>query len=331
MKRDRPRLPSSEEILGIPRMSPMLAGTGRAPFDGDDWLFEVKWDGYRCLAYVTSTGLYLDSRNGRPLLPQFPGLSTVRAALRADQALFDGEIVAVKGGRVDFSHLRKSPSSVLLVVFDLLWLDGKPLLEKPLHERKEMLKGTMAWGQPAVLSEAVEGEGKALFTWARERDMEGIMAKRKDSLYYPGQRSDEWLKIKNLHEAVFWVVGYMPSPGRPLGSLVVAQPAESGYAIVGRVSSGLNREYEQALLQTLRPLENPRPPGDLRNLPPRAELRQILWVTPYYGVEVAYTEMTPDGHLRHPVFKEVVAPDGQRARGEEGRPAHPPGQGLLAL
>jgi DNA ligase-1 len=287
----------------------MLARTAPLPFDGDDWLFEVKWDGYRCLAYLTAEGTYLDSRNGKPLLHQFPGLLSVRDALRADQALLDGEIVALKDGRVDFSYLRAGPSRALFVAFDLLWLDGKSLLDVPLEKRKEVLKGAMEWGESALLSETVEREGKALFSWARERDLEGVMAKRKGSLYYPGERSGDWLKIKNLHEGTFWVVGYMPSPGRVLGSLVVARRAAGGYEIVGRVSSGLNRDYEKALIDALQPLEGSRPPKGLGNLPPRPELRRIRWVAPYYGVEVAYTEMTADGHLRHPVFKEVTTPD----------------------
>ena len=288
----------------------MLASTAPAPFSGEDWLFELKWDGYRCLAYLTSEGAYLDSRNGKPLLPQFPSLASIRDGMKCREALLDGEIVAMKAGRVDFSHLRRGASPVLFVAFDLLWLDGKPLLETPLHQRKAQLSGCVSWGGAVLLSETVEAEGEALFRWAREKDLEGIMAKRRDSIYLPGQRTKDWLKVKNLHEGAFWVVGYLPSPGRRLGSLVVAEKVPEGFRLVGRVSSGLNRDYEAELLAALRPLD----PKDTTAqafaraspLPSRSETKRVTWVEPFFGVEVDYTEMTADGHLRHPVFKEVV-------------------------
>lgn len=313
----------------------MLAGVAPAAFDGDDWIFELKWDGYRCLAYLSSGGIYLDSRNHKPLLPQFPALSALGSALLASEALVDGEIVAMKAGRPDFSLLRTGPKSVLFAAFDLLYLDGRSLLGEPVELRKLALKTALRWGGVAVLSETVECEGKALFSWAKDRKMEGIMAKRKGSVYLPGERTKDWLKIKNLREGTFWVVGYVPSPGRLMGSLVVAeavaapvvagQGAGSGVKsgpeagdmsgrlrVVGRVSSGLDRGHEGALLEALEPCgpgENlSRPPAGLAGLPPRSELRQIRWVKPFFGVEIDYTEMTPDGHLRHPVFKEVVFP-----------------------
>lgn len=287
----------------------MLASVAPGPFDGDDWLFELKWDGYRCLAYLATGQVYLDSRNAKPLLPQFPVLSSMAAALRAKDALLDGEIVAMKGGRVDFSYLRTSPSSVLYACFDLLWLDGEPMLEVPLDQRKRELKKCMAWGESAIYSETVEGQGKTLFSFAKSQDLEGVMGKRRDSLYFPGERTTDWLKVKNLHQGVFWVVGYMPSPGRIMGSAVVAVKEGDGYRIVGRVSSGLNGEYEKLLLGKVRPLDVSRPPAGLTGLPPRPELRQVRWVEPFYGLEIDYIEVTPDGHLRHPVLKEVVTPD----------------------
>ncbi len=305
--------PLRARVLGMPKIAPMLAGVARGPFGAPGWLFEVKWDGYRCLAYIASGGIYLDSRNGKPLLPKFPALSSVQSALKADQALLDGEIVAFRGGRADFSYLRRGPRSVMLVVFDILWLDGESLMGTPLKERRRMLREALAWdgGHPLALSEVVEGRGKDLYDWACQRDLEGIMAKKADSLYFPGRRSDDWLKIKNVREGKFWVVGYAPSPGRALGSLVLAQREGGAYAIVGRVSSGLDSEHERRLLGILEPLPGSKPPDDIKSLPPKSEVRQVRWVVPFYGVEVSYTEMTPDGRLRHPVFKEVTGPDAQ--------------------
>ena len=289
-------------------MSPMLAGRAEAPFDAEGWLFEVKWDGYRCLAYISSQGIYLDSRNGKPLLPKFPELEPIRNAVKASEALLDGEVVAFRAGKVDFSYLRSGASGVALAVFDLLWLDGKPLLEVPLLERRERLRDVVVWGgeQPLFLSEAVEGQGKALYEWACRRGLEGIMAKRADSPYLPGRRSDCWLKIKNLREGRFWVVGFAPSPGRRLGSLVLAQKEGEAYRIVGRVSSGLDVDCERRLLAALCPLAVPAPPDSVEGLPTKRETRLIQWVKPFFGVLVSYTEMTPYGRLRHPVLREVL-------------------------
>lgn len=295
----------------MPRMSPMLAGRAEAPFDAEGWIFEVKWDGYRCLSYISCRGIYLDSRNGRPLLPKFPSLASIREALRAEEALLDGEVVAFREGRADFSYLRSGASAVVLAVFDLLWLDGEPLLEIPLRERRERLRQVLAWGEgrPVFLSEAVEGRGQALYEWACGRGLEGVMAKKADSPYYPGKRSDNWLKIKNLREGRFWVVGYAPSPGRRIGSLMLAEREGATYRIVGRVASGLDGDLERRLLASLQPLDGPAPPANVEGLPSKAQARLLQWVKPFFGVEVSYTEMTSDGRLRHPVLREVLSPD----------------------
>ena len=301
---------AKDTILGIPRLRPMLASTSKEPFDGSDRLFEVKWDGYRCLAYLRGGDVYLDSRNGKPLLSRFQSLSGMKEYLNCTSALLDGEIVAVDGGRVDFSYLRTNPRSVTFVAFDILHLDGRLLVDRPLAERKELLRGAMKWGGPVALSEFVEGQGKAMFEWAREQDLEGIMAKRKDSPYIPGMRTDNWLKVKNTHEGRFWVLGYLASPGRTIGSLVVAEKVEDGYAVLGRVSSGLNRQYEDTLLSELEHVSYEEllgTAGILYGAPSKRELQKVKWVKPYFGVQVDFTELTPDRKLRHPVFRDIVS------------------------
>jgi len=307
-RRPRPH----ETILGMPRLSPMLASPFGEPFDDDDWLFEVKWDGYRALAYVSGDEVYLDSRNKKPLLPKFPSLKEISRAVKKGPVILDGEIIAVRGGRVDFSYLRSDPKSVSFVVFDILFLGNRLLTGCTLIERKYELSRVVREEDPVVISQTVEGSGKALFEWVRSRDMEGIVAKRKDSVYRAGEESRDWLKVKNAREGCFWVLGYARSPGRLLGSLVVAEKGEDGFAIVGRVSSGLSRDYEMRLLETLRPLsleELLSSAGPVQNLPPRRERQGVQWVRPYFGVEVAFTEMTPDGRLRHPVFRGLAGED----------------------
>jgi DNA ligase D-like protein (predicted ligase) len=294
-------------ILGIPRVKPMLATVAKEPFDDDAWTFEIKLDGYRCLAYVTKDECYLDSRNGKPLLPRFPRLSAMSAGLRASSALLDGEIVAVKDGKVDFSYLRTEPAAVSFVAFDLLHLDGRDLLTTPLKRRVALLRDVYSWDHLVTLSQSTVGQGKALFGFAKDRDLEGIIAKDLDSLYFPGARTKDWLKIKNTKEDCFLVVGFLPSSGRRLGSLLIAKENDGYLEVVGRVGSGLNHQHEKALLRVLRAVDAPAQTIAASAGLTRSESRCCQWVEPFYGVEVSYTEITPDGRLRHPVFRGLVS------------------------
>jgi len=304
---------SKANILGMPQIDPMLPFTAKEPFNDGKWLFEVKWDGYRCLAYLTNEKVYLRSRNAKPLLPQFPVLSVLKSSLksrRLKRAILDGEIVAFRGGKVDFSYLRTHPRTVVFVAFDLIYLDNRDLLDVPLYRRRKLLEESFDWGKNLLYySKAVEGSGATMFSWIREHQLEGMMAKRIDSLYFPGKRTKDWLKIRNIRESEFWVVGFTPAVGRLLGSLVLAVREKDGYKIVGKVSSGINEQVERTLLSLLgSPIRKPdfKVTGRLT----KTEVGRILWVRPYFGVTVQYTEMTPDGKLRHPVFREVTKLDG---------------------
>lgn len=308
----RRRLLLEDQIFGMPRLRPMLASPFGEPFDDAEWLFEVKWDGYRALAYVSGDDVYLDSRNRKPLLPQFPNLRDITRAVRAGQVVLDGEIVAMREGRVDFSYLRTGPPSVTFVVFDILFLDGRLLTGRTLVERKEELLRVVRQEGSVAVSQVVDGCGRALFDWVKAKDMEGIVAKRKAGVYRVGEESRDWLKVKNLREGRFWVLGYARSPGRTLGSLVVAEKTDGGFLVVGRVSSGLNRDYERELLEVLEDLsfeDLVSREGVVYNAPSRKGMQEIRWVRPYFGVEVSFTEMTPDKKLRHPVFRGLVGGD----------------------
>lgn len=305
------RLPCEvESIFGIPRLSPMLASPGEAPFSDDSWSFEIKWDGYRCLAYLSEDGCYLDSRNRKPLLPKFPKLTEMHLGLSAPRVLLDGEIVAFRDGKVDFSYLRTEPNHVVFVAFDLLYLDERLLVDEPLSQRQALLEGVYSWSKTVSRSQTVAGQGEVLYEWVRERGMEGMVGKRNDSVYVPGKRSRDWIKVRNVQEGRFWVVGYMPGAGRKVGSLVVAGETDGRLSIVGRVSSGLNRRYEKWFQEKLEPIDasavedggNGRGAGSGSD-----QMKKIRWVKPFYGVQVHYTEMTPDGRLRHPVLREVLA------------------------
>lgn len=298
-------------------MKPMLACPGHEPFDDPAWCFEVKWDGYRCLAYLDRDNAHLLSRNGKPLLSVFPHLVDLRLALKTRRAIVDGEIVAFRDGKVSFSDLRQNPGSALFVAFDLLWVGDRLITGLPLGERKELLEKSLEPTALLSISETVAERGKAVFRSVVRLGLEGMMAKRMDSPYVPGERSCHWLKIKHSKEDNFWVLGYAASPGRRAGSILVAgrgsKPRDESpktgvsWDIVGRVSSGLDRTAEEELLKRVRPL----PESHLRAFQKMQScekalkdlLRGIIPVVPFYGVRVSYTEVTPDGRLRHPVFK----------------------------
>lgn len=329
----------------MPDIAPMLAHKWPEPFDGQDWLFELKWDGYRCLMYIGSSQLLLRSRNGNPLNHRFPQLESVTKAVKRDfrNLIVDGEIVVFKGGKPDFASLKTNPGRAVYIAFDLLYLNDQALLEVPLVDRRYELFRAFAWNHLIYFSEALEAQGRTLFELVRSRDLEGMVAKRKYSLYFPGKQTHDWLKIKNFKEIALWVVGYFPSPGRKIGSLLVARevsesagavpggppahaqqdtgtvhdsvhevvfrqsvkPKPRRLVLMGRVSTGLDQETEDALEAAFSP-PAPHPLAQVEGKLSKQEQRDVRWVKPFFGVRVQYTEITPEGRLRHPVLKEVV-------------------------
>ena len=286
----------------MPRLKPMLAGTAPAIFNDEGWLFEIKWDGYRCLSYINNGSVYLDSRNQKPLLPRFPVLKTIQSSIKAHSVLLDGEIVAFCEGRVDFSYLRKQPGQVSLAVFDILFLNGRSMLEVPMKERKDILSQVVMEGGALFISETVEENGTALFDIVKSRNMEGVMAKRLDSWYRPGVRSREWLKIKNERNGILdcrirtW-------DWKAPGFFVDSSKVEGFLKVVGRVSSGIDKNWETRLKQLLgEPMEQP---SSSVCFGKRLKTGKITWVKPI-GALVRYTERTSDGGLRHPVFSGLL-------------------------
>ena len=188
---------------------PMLARVAQQPFSGKDWLFEIKWDGFRAIAYVNQT-LSLRSRNQKELKYNFPELQELTQP--TGNVVLDGEIVVVKEGKPDFQallergqatspveiELQAKRSPVVYVVFDILEKDGVSLVDLPLTERKEILKKSVKEGKHVLLSDFVEEKGEAYYRVALEKGLEGVMAKKKDSVYEQGVRSGSWLKIKKL-------------------------------------------------------------------------------------------------------------------------------------
>jgi bifunctional non-homologous end joining protein LigD len=339
---------------------PMLARLAKLPAEDGGWAYEIKWDGVRALAYCQPGRLRLESRNLNDVTAQYPELRALTRALGAHDAVLDGELVAFdEAGRPDFGRLQQrmhqSSESVIrrrmkshpvtYVIFDLLHLDGRSLMDEPYTERRRLLEGLELngahWQTPAY---AVEN-GEGLLAAGAEKGIEGLVVKRLDSRYEPGKRGGSWLKVKNTSRQELVIGGWLPGEGRrrqQLGALLVGfndvgPDGEWSLRYAGRVGTGFTEADLAGLMARLRPLEQDSSPFTGRQPP-----RSAVFVRPELVAEVEFTEWTTQRMLRHPSFKglrddkaaeEVVAerpeqalPPGAQVDGaaqEEGQGARP--------
>ncbi len=300
---------------------PMLAESIEQPFDGADWLFEIKWDGYRAIAFIENGKVRLVSRNQNELTARYPELRDMPQFVKAKNAILDGEVVALdEQGRASFSLMQqrtgfrpggkraaaKSDVPVLYYAFDLLYLDGEDWRKMPVEERKRKLAWLVVPGDALRFSDHYEEHGKALFEIARNKELEGIVAKRRGS-YYEERRSGEWLKIKIRHRLEAVVGGFTQPEGSRthFGSLVLGLYDKPGRLIhVGQAGSGFNQKSLAELWKTLQKLETKKNPfyGEVE------ALRKVTWVQPKLVAEIEYSEWTGGTNsgsgpkLRAPVF-----------------------------
>lgn len=299
----------------------MLAEPAPEPFDSDEHLFEPKWDGYRCLAFLDRDafprrGMMLQSRRGADLTARFPELAAL-GARPWRRTILDGELLALRGGRADFYGLARRlglpdaagaapPEAVVLVVFDMLMERGEELVRLPLVERRARLERCLreAGAAGLALSPAVAGCGRALYRLALAHGLEGVVAKRASSPYLPGRRSPDWLKVRRRQELDCVIGGVAPGAVAGFGSFLVGAYADPGarrrgepLRYLGHVGSGLGAAEVARVLARLRP----------RATPPFAEVprerAQALWVEPELVCRVEFQEITPAGRLRHPVYR----------------------------
>ncbi|HEY3962221.1 MAG TPA: DNA ligase D [Gaiellaceae bacterium] len=288
------------------RYRPMLATLAERIPPGDDWTFEVKFDGFRALAYVRGGDCELLSRNDNSLNMRFPQVATsIVKAVKSPNAVLDGEITRVaEDGRSSFSELQQGTGPLVFFAFDLVELDGESLVELPLEQRKEKLRTLLDGCVKAVqFSESFE-DGAALFEVARERRLEGVIAKKKASTYKQ-RRSSDWLKIKTEHNDEFIVVGYTRGAGRragTFGSLVLAVNDGGELRYVGNVGTGFGDAEIRKLLQLLKPLHRESPPFEAVPKMPKVRKGDVQWVEPKLVVQVRYGEWTHERHLRHPAY-----------------------------
>jgi DNA ligase D-like protein (predicted ligase)/DNA ligase D-like protein (predicted 3'-phosphoesterase) len=293
------------------RYKPMLAQHIEKPFNSEDWMFEVKWDGIRAISYVNG-GLSIRSRNDKELKYNFPELEEL-TKLTSD-AVIDGEIIVMKEGKADFQALAErsktasienvkylsKTSPATYIVFDILEKDGNPLVQLPLIERKRLLKEYVHEGSYVVLSAYVETEGEVYYRAALAKGMEGIMAKKKDGQYEPGARSANWLKIKPILTCDCVIFGYTIGKGArepTFGALILGLFGKTGPVYVGKVGTGFSQENLESMLKTFEPLQ-----AKDKTLEEVDAQEEIVWLKPETVCQVAYQNFTKDGRLRMPRF-----------------------------
>jgi bifunctional non-homologous end joining protein LigD len=294
----------------------MLATLVDKPFDEEGWMYEIKWDGYRAIAYLNKGAVEIQSRNTKSFNEKF---YPVYNALRRWKinAVLDGEIiVADDKGISSFGDLQnwrsEADGKLMYYLFDVLWLDGEDLTQLPLVKRREILKSIAPSIDNIRISESFNTGAAEFFDVAKKLELEGIIAKKEDSKYYPGQRSKEWLKIKTGKRQEVIIGGYTHNENSSkLFSSLLAGVFESGkLRYTGKIGTGFSYKLQKEMMQQFKPLiikQSPftsvpdvNKPSRFRPNPPKAI---ATWLKPKLICEVSYAEMTADGVMRHPSFE----------------------------
>jgi bifunctional non-homologous end joining protein LigD len=295
------------ELESFPdEMRPMQAASAEAPFSSADYLFEVKWDGLRCMVFRDPDGhVRLQDRGLNDLTADLP--EVISAAARIPRgSVIDGELVATDNdGRPDYPRLRRRliggaamrdeiPTAYL--AFDALYLEEKPLLRQPVIRRRARLSKAVEAGGHIFVPAHIDEDGVELFEACLERGLEGVVAKHKQSPYVPGQRSPFWLKVKAVKSDDFVVIGWTGE--QPFDALVVGYYEDGRLLPCGTVGGGYDEPAMEAIRDSLTTLETQDSPLD----PPPIMTRPVHWVRPELVVSIRYSEWSPDGTLRFPIF-----------------------------
>lgn len=289
-------------------IKPMLIGSEADAFDSDDYLYELKLDGERCVAYLDANGTDLRNKRNIRMLPKVPELSQIHRHVRC-RCILDGELVVIRDGKPDFFAIQRrslmsDPLKIELAAqycpacftaFDILYYGDHAVNHLPLTERKALLQDVVREESPRfAVSRFIPGQGVAFYRLTQQQELEGIVAKRKDSKYYFDKRTRDWIKCKNLKDEDFVVCGYLPKENH-MTSLVLGQYRGSSLVYKGHVTLGVGGEAFHricSLPQTQSP-PFPTPAGN----------QQAMWVVPELVCTVKYMSRTENGSLRQPVFK----------------------------
>jgi bifunctional non-homologous end joining protein LigD len=297
-------------------IKPMLATLVDEPVEEEGWMYEIKWDGYRALGYINNGAVDIKSRNNKSFNEKFYPIYDALQQWEIN-AVVDGEIVVVNDkGIPDFSDLQgwrsEADGHLNYYLFDILWLDGKDLMQLPLTERREILRSVVPQNSIIKHSENFDATGKEFFALAERMGLEGIMAKKASSVYIPDLRTKEWLKIKTEKHQEAIIGGYTHNEGssKLFSALLLGIFDGNVFRSLGTVGTGFSNALQKEILKTLNPhITKTCPfivppeynkPSRFRPNPPHAE---VTWVKPEVVCEISYRELTKDGSIRHPSFR----------------------------
>jgi bifunctional non-homologous end joining protein LigD len=298
-------------------ISPMLATLVSTPPAGDGWLYEMKWDGYRAVSFLVDGNVDIRSRNDKSFNEKYYPLHQSLSEWGIN-AVLDGELVVVgDDGIPDFSALQlwrsEADGTLLYYLFDILWLDGVSVEGLPLEERRTILQSIVPKNHPLLrVSESMSGGGAEAFEHAKSLHLEGVMAKRCDSVYTTGERTKDWLKIKTEKAQELVIGGYTINEGttKRFSALLLGIFEGAEFRYVTPVGTGYTRKMQDELLEAFSTLKTPtcpfstvpeyNKPSRFRPNPPKAE---VVWVKPKLVAEISYRELTPNGAIRQPSFR----------------------------
>ncbi|HEX4621474.1 MAG TPA: hypothetical protein VH208_07900 [Myxococcaceae bacterium] len=295
-------------------LMPMFPGGASEPFDSREHLFEVRWDGLRALAFVEGGGYHLQDQSGRNISELFPELGELPRRLSVDEVILDGIVVISDAqGLPDFGALDRrmrlssaegvaqaaARQAAAFIVFDILYAEARSVMSMTLLKRRRLLREVLAGEGRICLSDAVPAEGIAFFEAAREMGIQAVIAKRKDSLYLPGGRSPSWLLVQDVPRQDVVVAGYVPdASGKPFEALLAACYVDQRLTYAGAVGGGFDQRTERLLASALPGLRaGAEVPEGAGRVPEEA-----VWVRPELVASVKFSEWTPEGLLRFPIF-----------------------------
>ena len=298
------------DIWETKAIKPMLIGSEGHPFDSDEYIFELKLDGERCIAYLDKDRTILKNKRSILMLPKVPELAEIHRCVNV-RCILDGELAVIKNGKPDFYEIQKrsmmsSPTKIGLAAkeapacftaFDILYYDNKQVTDLPLMERKSLLQqAVIAENERFAVSRYIEHNGTAFFALTEQQELEGIVAKRKDSRYYLDRRTKDWIKIKHTEDDDFVVLGYMPKENS-MNAVILGQYHDGELVYKGHVSLGVGGEAFHVIRSSKRsncPIK-PIPVGN----------DSAVWLEPEIVCTVKYMNRTESGGMRQPVFKRI--------------------------
>jgi bifunctional non-homologous end joining protein LigD len=289
-------------------VAPMRAALGALPGDDERWAYEIKWDGYRTLAFVDDGSVRLQSSNLYDVTVKYPELSDLPHSVHAESAILDGELVVLDDqGRPRFELLQVHTRQAALVVFDVLQVDGHDTIGLPYEDRRRLLDQLVEQGGNWFVAAHQIGDGAALLDATFEQELEGVMAKRLGSTYVPGKRSPNWRKVKNRRRVEVVIGGFTRGDGNrtgTFGSLLVGRLEGEVLRFAGGVGTGFNQRRLESLTKRMKQLAIKECPFDPP--PPTAYRKGATWIRPELQALVEITEFTNDGLVRQASFVELV-------------------------